>query len=59
MVGFCQVKCIVMLESSKDRILVVDTIGQHVPSHIRYGTACLLIRNAVGSVACSDEWEFT
>jgi hypothetical protein len=25
---------------------------------IRYGTACLLIRVVVGSVPCSDEWEF-
>jgi hypothetical protein len=24
---------------------------------VRYGTACLLIRNAVGSVPCSDEWK--
>jgi hypothetical protein len=29
-----------------------------VPPHVRYGTACLLIRDAVGSVPCSDEWEF-
>jgi hypothetical protein len=24
---------------------------------VRYGTACLLIRDAVGSVPCSDDWE--
>jgi hypothetical protein len=24
---------------------------------VRYGTACLLIRDVVGSVPCSDEWE--
>jgi hypothetical protein len=24
---------------------------------VRYGTACLLIRDVVGSVSCSDEWE--
>jgi hypothetical protein len=24
---------------------------------VRYGTTCLLIRDAVGSVPCSDEWE--
>jgi hypothetical protein len=24
----------------------------------RYGTTCLLIRDVVGSVPCSDEWEF-
>jgi hypothetical protein len=28
-----------------------------VPPRVRYGTACLLIREAVGSVICSDEWE--
>jgi hypothetical protein len=25
---------------------------------VRYEMACLLIRDAVGSVPCSDEWEF-
>jgi hypothetical protein len=29
-----------------------------VLSSVRYGTACLLIRDAMGSVTCSDEWEF-
>jgi hypothetical protein len=24
---------------------------------VRYGTTCLLIRDVVGSVPCSDEWE--
>jgi hypothetical protein len=48
----------VMLESAKDRVIGVDTPGQQVPSCVRYGTARLLIRNAVGSVPCSDEWEF-
>jgi hypothetical protein len=24
---------------------------------VQYGTACLLIRDVVGSVPCSDEWE--
>jgi hypothetical protein len=28
-----------------------------VPPRARYGTACLLIRGAMGSVRCSDEWE--
>jgi hypothetical protein len=28
-----------------------------VPPRDRYGTTCLLIRGAVGSVPCSDEWE--
>jgi hypothetical protein len=46
-----------MLESAKDRILGVDTPGQHVLPHVRYGMACLLIRDVVGSVPCSDEWE--
>jgi hypothetical protein len=45
------------LESAKDRVIGVDTTGQYVPPHVRYGTTCLLIRDAVGSVSCSDEWE--
>jgi hypothetical protein len=28
-----------------------------VPPRVRYGTTCLLIRDAVGNVPCSDEWE--
>jgi hypothetical protein len=28
-----------------------------VPPRVRYGTGCLQIRDAVGSVPCSDEWE--
>jgi hypothetical protein len=28
-----------------------------VPPRVQYGTACLLIRDAVGGVPCSDEWE--
>jgi hypothetical protein len=47
----------VMLESAKDQILGVDTPGQHVPPHVRYGMGCLLNRDAVGSVPCSAEWE--
>jgi hypothetical protein len=35
----------------------VDTPRQQVPPRVRYGMACLLIRDAVGSVPCSDEWE--
>jgi hypothetical protein len=54
-VGFCQVMWIVMLESTKDRVLGVDTPGQQVPPRVRYGTVCLLIRDGVGSVPCSDE----
>jgi hypothetical protein len=29
-----------------------------VPPRVRYEMACLLIRNVVGSVPYSDEWEF-
>jgi hypothetical protein len=28
-----------------------------VPPCVRYGTACLLIRDVMESVPCSDEWE--
>jgi hypothetical protein len=48
---------LVMLEPAKDRVLGVYTLGQQVPSRVRYGTTCLIIRDAVGSVPCSDEWE--
>jgi hypothetical protein len=58
MIGICQVMWFVMLESAKDRVIGVDTLGQQVSPRVRYGTACLLIRDAVGSVPCSDEWEF-
>jgi hypothetical protein len=56
-VGIRQVMWFVMLESTKYRVIGVDTPGQQVPPHVRYGTTCLLIRDAVGSVPCSDEWE--
>jgi hypothetical protein len=55
--GIRQVMWFVMLESAKDRVIEVDTPGQQVPPRVRYGTTCLLIRDAVGSVSCSDEWE--
>jgi hypothetical protein len=58
MVGIHQMMWVVMLESAKDRVIGVDTQGQQVPPRVRYGTTCLLIRDAVGSVPCSDEWEF-
>jgi hypothetical protein len=48
----------VMLESAKNRVRGVDTLGQQVPPYVWYGTACLLIRDAVGSVPCSNVWEF-
>jgi hypothetical protein len=55
-VGFRQVMGLVMLESAKDRILGVDTPGQHVSLRVWYGTTCLLIRYAIGCVSCSVEW---
>jgi hypothetical protein len=39
-IGFRQVMWIIMLESAKDRILGVDTLGQHAPPHVQYGAAC-------------------
>jgi hypothetical protein len=39
-VGIHQVMWIVMLEYAKDRIVGVDTPGQHVPARVWYGTAC-------------------
>jgi hypothetical protein len=55
-VRFRQVMWLVMLEPAMDRILGVDTLGQHVPPCVRYGMACLLIRYAIGYVSCSVEW---
>jgi hypothetical protein len=49
----------VMLESTKNQVIGVDTPGQQVSRRVRYGTACLLIRDAMGSVPCSDEWEIS
>jgi hypothetical protein len=46
-----------MLESTEDQVLGVDTPRQQVPSRVRYTMTCLLIRDVVGSVPCSDEWE--
>jgi hypothetical protein len=57
MVGIRQVMWFVMLKSTKDRVIGVDTPGQQVPPHLWYGTACLLIKDAVGSVPCSNEWK--
>jgi hypothetical protein len=45
-----------LLESTKDRNLGVDTPGQQVPPRVRYGTACLLIRDAIGCQSCSVVW---
>jgi hypothetical protein len=57
MVRIRQVTWFVMLESAKDQVIGVDTPEQQVPPRVRYGTACLLIRDDVGSVPCSDEWK--
>jgi hypothetical protein len=56
-VGIRQAMWFVMLKSAKDRVIGVDTPGQQVPPHVWYGTACLLISDAVESVPCSNEWE--
>jgi hypothetical protein len=48
-----------MFKSTKDRVLAVDTLGQQVPPRVRYGTACLLIRDAMGSVPCLVEWKIS
>jgi hypothetical protein len=39
-VGLRQEMCLVMVKSTKDRVLGVDTPGQHVPPRVRYGMAC-------------------
>jgi hypothetical protein len=57
MIGFRQVMWMVMLKCAKDRVLGVDTPGEQVLPHVRYGMACLLIRDVVGSELCSIEWE--
>jgi hypothetical protein len=56
MVGIYQVMWFLMLVSTKDRVIGVDTLGQQVPPRVWYGTTCLLIRYAIGCVSCSDEW---
>jgi hypothetical protein len=48
-----------LLESAKDWILELDTLGQQVPPHVRYGMACLVIRNTISNVSCLDEWGMT
>jgi hypothetical protein len=49
----------VMLESTKDRVLGVDTPGQQVSPRVWYVTACLLNRDDVGSVPYSDECQIS
>jgi hypothetical protein len=55
-VGFCQVMWFVMLESTKDRVIGVDTLRQQVPPCVRYGMTCLLIRDAVGCESFLEVW---
>jgi hypothetical protein len=57
-VGIRQVTWLIMLKSAKDRVIGVDSPGQQVPPRIQYGMTCLLIRDTVGSVPYSNEWEF-
>jgi hypothetical protein len=57
MVEIRQVMWFVMLKSAKDRVIGVDTPGQQVPPRVQYEMTCLLIRDVVGSVPCSDEWK--
>jgi hypothetical protein len=49
-VGIRQVMWFVMLESAKDQVIGVDTLGQQMLPRVRYGTTWLLIRDVVGSV---------
>jgi hypothetical protein len=51
-VGFHQEMWLVMLKSAKERVLGVDTPGQHVPPHVWYGTTYSLIRKALVSLSC-------
>jgi hypothetical protein len=57
LIGFHRMMWIVMLESAMDRILGVDTPGQQVSPRVQHGMTYLQIRDAVGSVPCSDEWK--
>jgi hypothetical protein len=56
-VGLYQEMWFAMLESANDRVLGVDTPRQQVPPRVQYGMIGLLIRDVVGSVSCSNEWE--
>jgi hypothetical protein len=58
-VGFRQVMWFVRLESAKDRVPGVDTPGQQLSPHVRYGTTCLLIRDVVCCESCSAVREKT
>jgi hypothetical protein len=52
MVGIRQVLWLVLLKFAKGRVLGVDTPGQQVLPCVRYGTACLIIRDVVGYESC-------
>jgi hypothetical protein len=56
MVGIRQVMWFVLHESAKDRVLGIDTPGQQVPPRVLYGTARLLIRDAIGCMSYSVVW---
>jgi hypothetical protein len=56
-VRFRAVMWLVMLKSTKDHVLGVDTPGQQVLPRVWYGTSCLLIGDVVGCVPCSDDLE--
>jgi hypothetical protein len=58
-VRFHQVLWLVMLESTKDWILEVETLEKQVLPRVWYGTTYLLIMDAMRSVPSSDEWEVT
>jgi hypothetical protein len=55
-IGFRQVMWFFMLKTAKDLVLGIDTPGPLVSPHVRYGTACLLIRTVVGCESCSAVW---
>jgi hypothetical protein len=40
-VGIYQVMWFLMLVSAKDRVIGIDTLEQHVPPRVRYGTDLL------------------
>jgi hypothetical protein len=47
---------LVLLKSAKDSFLGVEIPEQPVPPRVRYGTTCLLTRNAICSESCSVAW---
>jgi hypothetical protein len=55
-VGIRQEMWFVMLESAKDQVLGIDTLEQHVPPRVQYGTTWILIRDVVGCESFSAVW---